>query len=246
LGGLLYKANMNKLEEIIKQKEHWVHCEACPLHQTRRNVVFGEGNLDAKILIVGEGPGAEEDKTGYPFQGEAGQILDKFLQISNLSRDEIYITNCVGCRPTAKVLDEKTGRERTENRPPTKDERLACKQRLIDIIYTIDPYVIVAMGKTAVQNLLGKGTSISNIRGRIQTMHFPGKTTEIRYAVLPMYHPAFLARSLDYRESGPWGQTSKDFVTLCGIYDYLNEQYHGIKPPKRQQIEVNESHDVDS
>jgi uracil-DNA glycosylase len=225
---------MDKPTALEILQKQWSNCDRCQLCETRKNVVFGEGNPDAHIMIIGEAPGEMEDSTGRPFRGEAGQILNRFLRVTKLSREkDLYVTNIVGCRPTMDVEDERTKEMRKENRPPSKEERMGCKERLNKLIYIVDPMMIVVLGKTALQALTGKSTVITKARGDIQTMRIQGHTVEIRYPVMPMFHPAFLARSYNFDPSGPWGQTSQDFGYLCKIVDYLREKYYGIKPPKR-------------
>lgn len=217
-------------------KAEWINCNGCDLSKTRRNVVFGEGNPNADILVVGEGPGENEDKYGRPFVGVAGQILDQFLNAVGLSREkDLYMTNVVGCRPILESIDERTGAPKTDNRPPSKDERMACKPRLMEILYQVDPLLIITIGKVPMQVLLGKAPTMASIRGRMQTLHVDGRHTEIRYAVLPMYHTAFLNRTHDVRKEGPWGKTMQDWVLACNVIDYLREGYYGTPRPNREE-----------
>jgi DNA polymerase len=218
-------------------KDEWINCNRCELSKTRRSVVFGGGNPNADILVVGEGPGENEDNTGRPFVGIAGQILDQFLETVGLNREEdLYVTNVVGCRPILESVDDRTGEMRTDNRPPSKDERLACKPRLMEIIYQVDPLLIITIGKVPLQVLLGKAPTMASIRGRMQTFHMEGRYTEIRYAVLPMYHTAFLNRTHDIRKEGPWGKTMQDWVLACNVIDYLREGYYGTPRPNREEL----------
>ena len=217
-------------------KAEWINCNRCDLCKTRKNVVFGEGNPNADILVVGEGPGATEDDTGRPFIGVAGQILDQFLAAVKLDREEdIYVTNVVGCRPILESIDDRTGEPKIDNRPPSKDERLACKPRLMEILYQVDPLLIITIGKVPMQVLLGKAPTMASIRGCMQTLHVQGRHTEIRYAVLPMYHTAFLNRTHDIRKEGPWGKTMQDWVLACNVIDYLREGYYGTPRPNREE-----------
>lgn len=215
---------------IAKLHKKWDTCTKCPLHKKRHNVVFGDGNPDAHILIVGEAPGADEDLSGRPFVGASGHILNRFMDALKLDRDvDTFITNVVCCRPTMKVKDEHTGKNRTENRPPSKEERFACASRLQKIIYIVDPLLIVTLGKVPLLALTGKSPIITKVRGEIQVCKIQGVQTEITYPVLPLLHPSYLARSFVHDESGPWWKTAKDFELMCNVVDYLKEKYYGIK-----------------
>lgn len=232
---------MNKELRLNVLKEDWINCGRCSLCETRKNVVFGEGNPNAKIVIVGEAPGPEEDKTGRPFIGETGKILNTFLRAAQLSRSEdVYLINTIGCRPTVTNTNDESGESVTENREPSKEERVACKQRVLDTIYLIDPYLIIALGKTALQTLLGRVNVITKMRGNIYTMHMAGKQIgEIRYPVLAMYHPSFLARNHDYSNpEGVWFQTGRDFKLATEVIDYIDLKYNGTERKRYDQTEA--------
>jgi len=234
---------VDKLERLAQLKEAWKNCTRCSLSETRQRLVFGDGNPDAHILVIGEAPGETEDATGRAFQGAAGsKILSRFLRITKLDKDkDLYYTNIVSCRPKVDVVDDRTGMTYRENRVPSKKERESCRERLHSIIYIVDPLIIVALGKTVLQALTGNPTPIAKIRGDIQTLHMAGLQTEIRYPVLPMYCPTFLSRTYNYLPTGPWGETSQDFSNLCQIVDYLRRVYYAIEPPERGERENEES-----
>ncbi len=151
-------------------------CTACALHKTRTQTVFGVGDENADWLLVGEAPGAEEDRLGEPFVGQAGRLLDHMLAALGLQRGRnVYIANVLKCRPPA-------------NRNPAPEEVAPCAPHLLRQIELIKPKLIVAMGRFAVQTLLNTEASISSLRGRVH-----------RYAGVPLvvtYHPAYLLRSL--------------------------------------------------
>ncbi len=152
------------------------NCTACPLSQTRTQTVFGVGDNQAEWLYVGEGPGAREDALGEPFVGPAGKLLDNMLAAIGLNREkQVYITNIVKCRPP-------------NNRNPNNDETQQCEPYLARQIALIKPKLIIALGKVAAQNLLGRDDSIASLRG-----------TRHEYAGIPLivtYHPAYLLRAL--------------------------------------------------
>lgn len=149
-------------------------CTHCRLSEGRTKVVFGSGNPNAELMLIGEGPGAEEDRQGLPFVGAAGELLTKIIQAMDLRRDDIYIANVVKCRPPG-------------NRDPQPDEVAACRGFLEKQIALVQPQVIVALGKVAAQTLLGNESPIGQMRGRWYRIHgIPAMVT---------YHPAALLRN---------------------------------------------------
>jgi uracil-DNA glycosylase len=148
-------------------------CTRCRLHQGRTNLVFGVGNINADIMFVGEGPGADEDAQGEPFVGRAGQLLNNMIQAMGLKREDVYIANVVKCRPPG-------------NRTPERDECDTCGPFLMRQIEIIKPKIIVALGATAAKYLLGVNDSMTNLRGKI----YDFKDTKLAVT----YHPAFLLR----------------------------------------------------
>jgi uracil-DNA glycosylase len=156
-------------------------CMKCPhLASSRKNVVFGVGSIDAQLMFVGEAPGADEDEQGEPFVGRAGQLLTKIIQATGLSRADVYIANILKCRPD-------TPGQSAGNRKPTPDEMATCIPYLHEQIDLIRPKVIVALGATAVDGLLGKTVGITKLRGNWQT--YRGTP------LMPTYHPAYLLRN---------------------------------------------------
>ncbi|MCC6981566.1 MAG: uracil-DNA glycosylase [Candidatus Melainabacteria bacterium] len=157
-------------------------CQACGLCKTRRNVVFADGNPEAQLMIIGEGPGQREDELGLPFVGRAGQLLDKILASVNIDRKkDTYICNMVKCRPPG-------------NRVPARDEMEACRSFLEAQIEFVKPKLIVLAGSTAVQGVLQVRDPISRIRGK----WFDNKNGA---KVMPVFHPSYLLRN-ESREVG--------------------------------------------
>lgn len=217
-------------------QQEWQHCDRCKLCEERTKVVFGDGNPNADILVIGEAPGATEDRTGMPFQGDAGEVLNQIINALKLDRDDdLYVTNVVGCRPTVEAENDRTGEKYLENRAPSKDERDACRERLMEIIYQVDPYLIIATGKVAAQALLGRVSKMKAMRGQVFTMTMPGRHTDVRYPVMVTYHSSYLLRIHDHRPEGVWGQTLRDFLKAAEIVDYLRLAYRGIEPPDRRR-----------
>ncbi len=183
--------------EIVVQRVR--NCKACPLHETRINPVPGEGSLDTPIIFVGEGPGEEEDRTGRPFVGKAGQMLNKLLKEVGLSRDKVYITNVVKCRPPG-------------NRVPTNQEMAACSHFLMAQIQIINPKVIVALGSTALSFFLEKKVSITRMRGKLIDW-LGGKV------IFPTFHPSYLLRNRSTGPGSPYELALQDMKKVKELYD---------------------------
>jgi DNA polymerase len=168
-------------------------CSRCKLHRLGRSkVVFGVGNPRARVMFVGEGPGADEDAQGIPFVGRAGQLLTDIIKAMGLTRDDVYIANVVKCRPP-------------NNRAPEPDEVATCGPFLLRQIDAIGPEVIVALGASAAQALLGTRDPISRLRG--QVLQFRGAR------LIPTFHPAYLLRSPD-RKRDVWEDVQKAMAIL--------------------------------
>jgi uracil-DNA glycosylase family 4 len=149
-------------------------CTRCKLQQGRRTIVFGEGNEDAALMFIGEGPGADEDIQGRPFVGKAGQLLTKIIEAIDLAREDVYIANIVKCRPPG-------------NRVPEPDEAAACIPFLRKQIAVIRPQIIVALGAVATNNLFSATLAITKVRGEFKEMG--------GILVMPTFHPSYLLRN---------------------------------------------------
>ena len=169
-------------------------CTRCPLHQGRKHVVHTEGNRNARLMFVGEAPGADEDAQARPFVGRAGQLLTKIIEAIGLKREEVLIGNVNRCRPPG-------------NRPPTPEEVAICKPFLLREIAAVKPEVIVVLGNTAVKNLLETQTGITRLRGHFQ--EFKGSK------VMPTFHPAYLLRD-PTKKRETWND-------LQQVRDYLDQ-----------------------
>jgi uracil-DNA glycosylase len=159
-------------------------CVRCPLSQTRRQVVFGEGAPQARLLILGEGPSEMDDRSGHPYSGPSGSLLETWFTRLELRREEIWLTNVVHCRPAAPVNG------RLKNRPPTAREADACRLWLDTELALVRPAVILALGGTAGKALLGKSFKISQERGRWHEGPHGS-------AIITTFHPAYLLRLED-------------------------------------------------
>ncbi len=170
-----------KAAAFAELRERVMACAKCSaLAAARRNVVFGVGDINAQLMFVGEAPGADEDAQGEPFVGKAGQLLTKIIQAMGLTRDTVYIGNILKCRPD-------TPGQSAGNRKPTPEEMQTCLPYLHEQIDLIQPKVIVALGATAVEGLLGKTVGITRLRGNWRTYR--------GIPLMPTYHPAYLLRN---------------------------------------------------
>ena len=163
-------------------------CTRCALHQTRTRTVFGTGSHQARWLVIGEAPGADEDRQGEPFVGRAGQLLTEMLRAVGLSREQVFIANILKCRPP-------------DNRDPKPEEAKSCENYLQRQIDLLQPGLILAVGRIAAQNLLQVDTPIGKLRGQV---HEYGPA---RIPVVVTYHPAYLLRSP--------GQKARAWDDLC-------------------------------
>jgi DNA polymerase len=170
-----------KAQALAEVRERALVCVQCKhLAASRRNVVFGVGDINAQLMFVGEAPGADEDAQGEPFVGVAGQLLTKMIQAMGLSRDTVYIANVLKCRPD-------TPGQSFGNRKPTADEMKTCLPYLHAQIDLIRPRVLVGLGGTALEGLLGQPIGITRLRGQWQTFR--------DIPLMPTFHPSFLLRS---------------------------------------------------
>lgn len=168
---------------ITEIAQHCNQCHRCGLGDSRTHAVIGRGDLKAPIMIVGEAPGQNEDETGLPFVGKAGQLLDKILASVNLdAKEDVYVCNVIKCRPP-------------NNRVPTTDEIAACKPYILEQIRLVDPKIILLTGATAVKGLTGNKSGITKIRGT--WIEWEGRLC------MPILHPAYLLRNPSREQGSP-------------------------------------------
>lgn len=260
----LYNFQGTKQEQLLQVYNQWYDCKRCLLHTFRCNpngdplpdIVFGEGNPDAKIMIVGEAPGEEEQATSYPFYGPAGRLLDMILgrvsdnpgiqelyewfkkvrhtkenqehfhdQLRQWRHDEFFITNAVSCRPL-------------DNRPPTPNELAACWERLCNIIYVVDPWLIIASGRTALEALTHKKNEITKKRGTLFEVNITGRVVPTyKVPVMATLHPSYLMRLADWNsKNGMYMQTLRDYMEAMRIVDNRKFRDLGIPIPHREPL----------
>ena len=192
---------MTPLEEL---KAKASACRACRLAEGRTQVVFSRGNPEARLMFVGEAPGADEDRQGLPFVGKAGQLLDRILEAAGIDPNDVYITNVVKCRPPG-------------NRTPLPDEVKICTQLwLLPEIEIVRPLIIVPLGSVATQFFLGQKVPITRVRG--QWFEWNG------IKVFPMFHPAYLLRNPSRAPGSPKALTWKDIQEVKRALDELGEK----------------------
>ena len=183
--------NLSSLKELSKE---CIECVSCSLSKTRTNVVVGKGNEKANLVIIGEGPGEQEDKSGLPFVGRAGKMLDTALAAVNIDPlEDCYITNIVKCRPP-------------NNRKPTASESDACMPWLNKQIKLLSPKIIVLAGSTATESFLGVKEPISKIRGKWI------EKDNIKY--MPIFHPSYLLRNPSKEKGKPKWLTWQDLKKI--------------------------------
>lgn len=184
------------------------HCQRCVLAKTRQRTVFGEGPHDARLMFIGEAPGADEDEQGRPFVGRAGQLLTQILEAAGIPRDQVFITNVVKCRPP-------------NNRVPAVEEMLACDPFLSLQIALLRPAIIVLLGSTPTHWILKTNEGISNLRGR----WFKWKGVD----VMPMFHPSYLLRNQSSKVGSPKHLTWLDIQEVKKRWDQARSTTTSLK-----------------
>lgn len=200
-------------------KETCLGCTRCRLSETRTQVVFGSGDPKSPIMLIGEGPGEQEDLSGVPFVGRAGQLLTQILNSVGISRDrDVYITNTVKCRPP-------------QNRDPLADEISGCQGYLIRQLQLIQPRILLLVGNPALKSVMGPEHSISKVRG---TWHKMTVTyMEHPLYVMPLFHPSFLLRNASKEPGSPKWLTWQDVKEVKAALDIcrmeMNEGHVNIE-----------------
>ena len=188
-----------KKEQLEELKDKCHNCYKCELGKTRNNIVFSDGEAEsAKAILIGEAPGENEDKTGTPFVGRAGKLLNEFLEKAGISRaEDLYIINTVKCRPP-------------QNRVPTDEEKALCSEFLLKQIEIVNPSVLIFCGATALKSFYPKKTPISKIRGEVLELEIGGKTRKC----MPIFHPSYLLRYHSLEDGSPRDLMLKDLKKI--------------------------------
>jgi DNA polymerase len=185
-------------DSLTLLREEVNSCTKCSLHKTRNKPVFGNGNPKAPILMIGEGPGADEDREGVAFVGRSGQLLDKILEACNFTREKhVFISNIVKCRPP-------------QNRNPLPEEQAACLPYLEEQINLIEPKILITLGAVATKAFLGNDAKITRIRGQWHT--WQGKL------LIPTYHPSALLRNPNLKHDA-WEDFKKVILKYREVVD---------------------------
>jgi len=183
----------DKAALLEKLRKKYSACQNCALSKSRTKIVFGEGNPDADLLFVGEGPGFDEDHQGRPFVGRSGKLLTKILENGmGIKRDDVYITNIVKCHP---MKDASNPEKRGNDRPPDILEVRKCFHILLEQVRIIRPKVICSLGSPATKVMIGQETGITRVRGKIFDIGLLPDEPDYIIKVVPTFHPAYLLRN---------------------------------------------------
>jgi uracil-DNA glycosylase family 4 len=204
-------------EQLIKLQAECKKCSDCSEICARRtNLVFGEGNPDSPLILIGEGPGEQEDKTGRPFVGRAGQLLERALLDNGLSRDDVYITNTLKCR-ACDWVDGKA-----KNRPPTESEAQNCRRWLSVQLQIIQPEIILCIGAPSANNLIHKNFKITKERGK----YFP---CEFAKAAIATLHPSYILRQQNqHKNDGGYAFLVADIARAWAAANEIRSKRSGI------------------
>ena len=184
-------AALTELAEVIKT------CTRCPLGATRLNAVPGEGNINADVMFVGEGPGFDEDRQGRPFVGRAGQLLDKMILAMGLAREKVFIANIAKCHPMVDPLHpEKHGNDRA----PNAQEIACCRKYIEKQISIVCPKYVVALGGVAAKALISDAASLGALRGKFHNLHLDSVELPKPVQIIATYHPAALLRNPNWKK----------------------------------------------
>lgn len=198
------KNKINSIENIVFQLRNEIErCTSCPLSKERTKTVFGQGDIKTDLMFIGEAPGADEDLSGEAFVGKAGQLLTKILGAAGISRNDVFITNVVKCRPPG-------------NRIPAVDELVSCYHFLEAQIACISPKIIVTLGNIPTKWMLKTAEGITSLRGK----WFQWRGIEL----MPLYHPSFLLRNQSRAKGSPKDQTWNDIREVKRKWDELSQR----------------------
>ena len=190
--------NLSQKETALKELAQTIqNCSRCPLGSTRLNAVPGEGNVNADLMFVGEGPGFDEDRQGRPFVGRAGQLLDKMIAAMGLTREQVFIANIAKCHPMIDPLHpDKHGNDRA----PNAGEIACCRKYLEQQIAIICPKYVVALGGVSAKTLISDAKSLGALRGKFYDLHLDSVTLPRKVQILATFHPAALLRNPGWKK----------------------------------------------
>ncbi len=187
----------DKSQAIQQVADEILKCQRCPLGSTRIKAVPGEGNIDTKLMFIGEGPGFEEDHQGRPFIGKAGKLLDKIITALGLEREQVFIANMVKCHP---MIDPSNNEKRNNDRAPDASEIAYCRHFVEKQISLINPEVIVALGAVSGKSLIGSAPSLSKLRGSFHNLELDSVELKKPIKIMATFHPAALLRNPNWKK----------------------------------------------
>jgi len=219
------KNPVDKHNTLRALRAQWLECQKCPLGATRTKLAFADGSPDAKVMLIGEAPGKEEDLSGVPFKGPSGKIIEDICDIIGVKLvKELHLTNPVLCRPP-------------DNRVPYDGELAACRPRLMEHIRLVDPDLIIASGKTAASALLRRKVAVTKERGQIFDGIFDGVEGTYTIPVLVTLHPATILRDPDHNRGGLLTLLKEDIKLAFQLVDQARKLwYDEPKPTRRSKI----------
>jgi len=227
-----------KIELLQELAEEYANCNRCklcePVDRKRNNVVFADGNVDATLMIIGEAPGEQEDLSGVPFVGPAGDLFEKLLRSFESSRDEVFITNVVCCRPTYEDNPRK-------NRAPNKEEIAACSDRLSKTIEIVDPFVLLLLGNAPLKALTKERKTLTSLARDENhcavSAYTKGQCAEVERPAIVAFHPSYLLRNDDMSDAGDMANGFYAWEKAFALADEYNKIYKGIPVPMREANE---------
>lgn len=193
----LYATAQEKQAALDKIAEEIKNCSRCPLGQTRLHAVPGEGNPSAELMFIGEGPGFDEDHSGRPFVGRAGQLLDKMIAAMGLKREQVFIGNIAKCHPMVNPANPEA---RGNDRAPNAGEIAVCRKYIERQIAVIAPKYVIALGGVAAKALISDTKSLGALRGKFHLLHLDSVQLQTPVKILATYHPAALLRNPNWKK----------------------------------------------
>ena len=222
----------DKFEKLLALRQSYKDCTKCllcnPVNRKRNNVVFGEGNINAPVVIIGEAPGAKEDEKGLPFIGQSGKLIRELIGQFGMEAGDLFITNMVLCRPTSPSNAKL-------NRAPSKEEIKACEERLHRTIEIIDPKVLILLGEIAYKSLTRNKRSMTKAARSMEMVraNIKGKFITVEKPAFVAFHPSYLLRNVDMTEGGAVHRTLLTIQKAISMADMMEEIYWESPAPDR-------------
>lgn len=214
---------MDEAQRLLVLQNEWTGCTRCTLHKMRESteIVFGRGTAPADYLFVGTWPSGDDEEYHTPFLDLQGELIHEMMRTVGIDHENVFFTYILGCRPKLLIPATDETEERIEDRQPDKEEVLACRPRLTEIIYQVDPRIIVTFGLLPLQALVVGGTRIRKIAGQTKQLyeaHIPGRIEDVRYPVIASIGTDMLVKNPSSAKHGPFGTTLE---TLSRAREYV-------------------------